>query len=103
MVVVVVPPRLKRPLQVRQIQKPMQRETLASQRAVEGFDERIVHRLAGPAELEQVNRPLRPAVPTPSVSYFPRVTLRPHFMNGVEKQTTFRAPRDVPGPQSGPE
>ena len=51
--IVVVPPRIQRLLQFGQVQKPMQREAFASQRALEGFDERIVHRLAGPAELER--------------------------------------------------
>src|SRR5258705_13069195 len=62
MVVVVVPPRFERLLQVLQVQEPMQRETLASQGAVEGVDERIVHRLAGLAELERDMMPAGPVV-----------------------------------------
>src|ERR1700720_2776030 len=62
MVVVVVPPRFERLLQVLQVQETMQRETLASQGAVEGFDERIVHRLAGSAELERDMMPVGPVV-----------------------------------------
>jgi len=40
----------------------MQRETLASQGVVEGFDERIVHRLAASAELERDMMPVGPVV-----------------------------------------
>jgi len=65
MVIVVVPPRFERLLQVLQVQEPVQRETLASQRAVEGLDERIVHRLAGPAELERDVLPVRPMIQQP--------------------------------------
>src|SRR6266478_8736947 len=62
MVVVVVPPRLERLLQVFHVQEPMQRETLTPERAVKGLDERVVHGLAGPAEFEPDMMPVRPVI-----------------------------------------
>jgi len=60
--VVVISPRFERLLQVRHVQEPMQRETLAPEGAIKGFDERIVHRLARPTELERDVMPVGPVV-----------------------------------------
>jgi hypothetical protein len=62
MVVVVVAPVAEDPLYLVQVREPMLREALSLARAVERFDEGVVRRLAGSAEVKLDVIPVGPVV-----------------------------------------
>ena len=60
--IVIAPPPLDQLLGVRDRQEGVHVETLVSQPAIETLDQRVLHRLAGPNEVERHVAPIRPLV-----------------------------------------
>ena len=74
-VVVVLPPCIGHQLRLGESGKPMLRETLSPQAAIEGLAHTIVHRLAGPTEVELHLVPVRPVIQRRRRELRPVVTL----------------------------
>ena len=75
MVVVVLLPGGEHLLRLGEIDKPMHRETLSAERAVEGFADAVVDRFARPQKVEAHVVPVRPLIECSGRELGPVVTL----------------------------